>query len=53
VATGDLGGNGEDDIVADFGTAVGWLFIRRDQGAWTKLDNTSPESLAIGGLDSL
>ena len=30
---------------------VGGLFVKRDQGAWVKLHNTSPDSMAAGELD--
>ena len=51
VVTADVTGNGQDDIVADFGTTTGGLFIKRDQGAWVKQHNTSPDSMAPGELD--
>jgi hypothetical protein len=46
-------GNGAADIVADFGPsgAVSGIFARRNEGAWNKLHNSSPEDFAIGNLD--
>ena len=51
VATGDVDGNGADDIVADFRSTVGGIFVKRDQGVWLRLHPTSPESMTPGELD--
>jgi hypothetical protein len=52
VVTGDVNGTGKDDVIADFGSTLGGIFVKRDQGAWVKLHNTSPDSMAIGNLDN-
>jgi hypothetical protein len=51
VVTADVTANGEDDIVADFGSSIGGIYVKRDQGAWVKLHNTSPDGMAGGNLD--
>ena len=50
---GDVNGSGKDDIIADFGSTVGGIFVKRDQGAWVKLHNMSPDRMATGNLDRL
>jgi hypothetical protein len=50
--TGDGNASGKDDIIADFGSTLGGIFVKRDQGAWVKLHNSSPDSLATGNLDT-
>jgi hypothetical protein len=51
VVTGDINGSGKEDVIADFGSTIGGIFVKRDQGAWVKLHNSSSDSLAIGNLD--
>ncbi|GMQ89540.1 MAG: hypothetical protein BMS9Abin09_1038 [Gammaproteobacteria bacterium] len=51
VVVGDVDGNGMDDVIADFSSTFGGIFIKRNQGAWNKLHNFTPELLATGDLD--
>ncbi len=51
VVTGDVNGSSKDDIIADFGSTLGGIYVKRDQGDWVKLHNTSPDSMAPGELD--
>jgi len=51
VVVGDVDGNGVDDVIADFSSTFGGIFIKRNLGAWTKLHNFSPELMAVGDLD--
>ena len=53
VVTADVTASGKDDIVADFGSTLGGIFVKRDQGAWVKLHNSSPDSMATGNLDGM
>jgi hypothetical protein len=50
MATGDLDGNGQDDVVIDFGPDKG-LWNWMNNGGWAKLHDLSPEFLATGDLD--
>ena len=52
MVTGDVDGSGKDDIVAEFGSTFGGIFVKRNQGVWKKLHNFSPDSLATGELDA-
>ena len=52
LAVADMDGNGQDDVVADFGSTLGGIFVKRDQAACEKLHNMSPDSMAISNLDN-
>ena len=47
----DMDGNGQDDIIGNFGSTLGGIFVRHNQGGWSKLHNSSPEMLVAGNLD--
>ena len=49
---GDVDGNGENDVIADFGSTAGGLFVKRNLGGWTQLHRLSSELLAVGDLDN-
>jgi hypothetical protein len=49
IVTGDLDGNGVDDIVADFGSAGIW--VRRNNAGWSKLNGGTTNRMATGDLD--
>ena len=50
MVTGDLDGNGQDDVVIDFGPTIGlWRWMNDSQ--WVKLHGQSPEVMATGDLD--
>jgi hypothetical protein len=47
----DMDGNTQNDIIADFGSTFGGIYIKHNLGAWMKLHNFSPELMAVGDLD--
>ena len=49
MATGGLDGNGEDDVIIDFG-GIG-LWARMNDSSWLKLHNDSPDLVTTGDLD--
>ena len=51
VITGDVDGNGQDDVIADFSSTYGGIFVKRNLGGWVKLHNYTPETWAVGDLD--
>ena len=51
MATGDLDGNGLDDLVLDFGPGLGvWAWM--NHGNWLFLSAESPARLVTGDLDN-
>jgi len=48
IVTGDLDGNGRDEIAIDFGTAGLWIWLN-DTGR-QQLHHVSPEQMAVGEL---
>jgi hypothetical protein len=52
VVVGDVDGNGEDDVIADFASTLGGIFIKRNLGGWTQLHNFNAELMAVGDLDN-
>ena len=51
VVTGDLDGNGIDDIIGDFGAIYG-VWIRMNNTTWVQLHGLSPTHMAVGDLDN-
>jgi hypothetical protein len=51
IVTGDLDGNGIDEIVVDFGTVYG-AWIRMNNAGWIQLTSDSPSYMAAGDLDN-
>ena len=51
LVTGDLDGNGIDEIVGDFGEEFG-VWIRMNNASWVQLHNLSPSNMAVGDLDN-
>lgn len=51
VVTGDLDGNGVDDIVIDFGSGVG-AWVRMNNATWSQLHGLSPTRMAVGDFDN-
>jgi uncharacterized delta-60 repeat protein len=49
VVTGDMDGNGQDDVIAAFSSGI---FVKRNLGGWTQLHNFVPELMAVGDLDN-
>ena len=47
-ATGDIDGNGQADVVVDFGAIGLWALV--NNASWIQL-HTVPEGLAAGNLD--
>jgi hypothetical protein len=47
-AVGDFDGDGADEAAVDFGASGTWLY---DNGAWTQLTASDPESLMVANLD--
>jgi hypothetical protein len=52
VVVGDVDGNGEDDVIADFASTLGGIFIKRNLAGWTQLHNFGAELMAVGDLDN-
>jgi len=50
MVTGDLDGDGPDELVVDFGAAGIW--VRLNNGSWVQLHSLSPESMVTGDLDN-
>ena len=50
MATGDIDGNGQDDVVVDFGATYG-LWIWSDATTWKQLHALSAKALVTGDLD--
>ena len=48
LAVADMDGNGQDDVVAVFGSGI---FVKRNLGGWAQLHNFVPEAMAVGDLD--
>ena len=52
VTTGDMDGNGEDDVIADFASSLGGIFVKYNLGGWTQLANVASEQMTSGDLDN-
>jgi hypothetical protein len=50
MVTGDLDGNGKDEVIIDFGSGYG-IWIRYNDSYWFKLHKLSPDSMVTGDLD--
>lgn len=50
VATGDLDGNGVDEIIVDFGGDYG-VWIYQTNAGWSQMTDLSPTFFAVGDLD--
>ncbi len=46
---GDMDGNGQDEVIIDFGKAGIW--IRMNNSTWVKLHDLSPEIITTGDMD--
>lgn len=51
IATGDLDGNGLDEVAIDFGERYG-LWVRWNGTSWRQLNATSPNKMITGDLDN-
>ena len=49
MVTGDMDGNGQDEVIIDFGD--GGIWVRLNNSSWFQLDALSPENMAVGKLD--
>jgi membrane peptidoglycan carboxypeptidase len=49
LATGELDGNGKDEVILDLGASGLW--IRVNNASWTKLHAASPTHIAVGDID--
>ena len=47
----DANGNGEDEVIVDFGSGIG-AYVFHNNTSWTKLHSLSPEIIATGNLDN-
>jgi hypothetical protein len=50
MVTGDLDGNGQDEVIIDFGPPHG-IWAWKNNAAWTQLITVSPEKMVTGNLD--
>jgi len=48
--TGDIDGNGQDDVIIDFGPGFG-IFVRFNNSFWVQLHTLSPETMVTGDID--
>ena len=51
VETGDVDGNGADDVLATFGSSVGGFWQKLNLGSWSKLNNSAPDDVETGDVD--
>jgi hypothetical protein len=51
VVLADIDGNGEDDVIGDFSSTFGGIFVKRNQQGWHQLHSLRAELLAAGDLD--
>ncbi len=49
MVTGDMDGNGQDEVIIDFGPGIG-IWVRKNDTHWIKLHNLSPEIMATGDM---
>ena len=49
MVTGDLDGNGQDELIVDFGAPYG-LYIFANNTSWALLHPLSPEAVTLGRL---
>ena len=47
--TGDMDGNGLEDVIIDFG--VDGIWVRKNNANWVKLHDLSPEAMITGDMD--
>ena len=50
IATGDMDGNGNDEVIVDFGPGIG-LWVRMNNSTWVQLHTLSPELITCGDMD--
>lgn len=50
VATGDIDGNGIDEVAVDFGAAQG-IWVRWNSANWTQIHSLTANSIAMGDVD--
>ena len=50
IATGDVDGNGADDVLAGFGSTVGGFWGKLNLGGWTQLNANSPDDVVSGDV---
>jgi len=50
ILTADIDGNGEEDLVVNFGDPYG-IWIHYNASSWVHLNSLAPESVIIGNLD--
>ena len=46
---GDIDGNGQDDVIIDFGGPGIWIWMNNEK--WEKLHTLSPEIMTCGDID--
>ncbi len=49
ITTGDMDGNGLDDVIIDFGVNGTWVYM--NNSTWAQLHTISPEIMASGDID--
>ncbi len=49
MTTGDMDGNGLDEVIIDFGTRGIWILM--NNSTWVKLHDLSPEIMTTGDID--
>ena len=52
VASGDIGGGGEDDVIIYFGSQFG-IWIRMNNSTWQQLHTVSPVAMVTGDVDGI
>jgi hypothetical protein len=49
IATGDMDGNGQDEVIMDFGASGIW--VQYNNSMWKKLHKSGAENIATGDID--
>ncbi|MFQ5964291.1 MAG: hypothetical protein ACE5KZ_08415, partial [Candidatus Scalinduaceae bacterium] len=50
MVTGDMDGNGKDEVIIDFGPGIG-IWVRKNDAGWIPLHPSSPVSMVTGDMD--
>ncbi len=54
MVTGDMDGNGQDDVIIDFGAALPVpIWVRMNNSSWVGLHGVSPEAMVTGDMDGI
>ena len=51
ITTGDMDGNGQDEVIIDFGSDPYGIWIFMNNSTWVNLIDVSPEIITTGDID--